>query len=123
MSQGDWWCPQCEVALPPQMVTCHERCDTCGTPVCLAGCGHEAELARLQGADAAWQASEARVVGICQLLGIDYTLEEPERIEGAIARLQAELAALRAALNVAEGQRDNWRQRAMGWIERNTVPE
>ena len=55
----------------------------------------EAELARLQGADAAWQASEARLVGICQLLGIDHALEEPERIEDVVKLLQAELAALR----------------------------
>ena len=48
MENGDWWCPMCQEALSPQRVTAAERCDTCGTPVCTTGCGHEAEIAKLQ---------------------------------------------------------------------------
>lgn len=42
---GDWWCPQCKDALPWNRVTNSERCDTCGTPVHVAG---EGEVARLE---------------------------------------------------------------------------
>ena len=42
---GDWWCPTCKEALPWNRVTFHERCDTCGTPVHVAG---EGEIARLE---------------------------------------------------------------------------
>lgn len=32
-AEGDWWCPECEEALPPSRVTYQERCDTCGSAV------------------------------------------------------------------------------------------
>jgi hypothetical protein len=43
---GDWWCPQCKEALPGIRVTYSERCDTCGTPVTVAGEGDVARLER-----------------------------------------------------------------------------
>lgn len=50
---GDWWCPQCKEALPWNRVTFYERCDTCGTPVTVAG---EGDVARLERELAACQA-------------------------------------------------------------------
>jgi len=44
---GDWWCPTCRVALDWSRVTHDERCDTCGTPVTVAGESLEAEIERL----------------------------------------------------------------------------
>jgi len=42
---GDWWCPSCKVGLEGTRVTYDERCDTCGTPVSVAG---EGDIARLE---------------------------------------------------------------------------
>jgi hypothetical protein len=58
----------------------------------------DAEIERLRGADKAWQASQDRLMGICKLLGVDYTLEELS-IEEAVTTLKANL---RRAIEIAE---------------------
>lgn len=67
--------------------------------------------AALTKADAAWQRAEGRLANICQLLGVDYTCEEPETCEQVIKRQRGELAAMRGALQAQykrEPRREQW---------------
>ncbi len=54
-------------------------------------------IASAEEADKAWQESESRYLRLCNILGIDYTLEEPENVEQAIKRIIRERDAERAA--------------------------
>lgn len=126
MNNGDWWCPECKEALPWQRVTYAERCDTCGTPVCIAGCGHEAELARLNA-----------ILGVYRRLGFyapgesaDTVLDHMQRIaksnlelldkkDTEIARLTAERDALLAVAEAAKwliGEPNACAGGAINWI-------
>jgi len=49
---------------------------------------------RVKDADAAWQSAESRIAHICQLLGVDFTCEEPETCEQVIKRMTRENAEL-----------------------------
>lgn len=66
--QGDWWCPTCKQALSGQRVTSAERCDTCGTPVCVAGTDQEAEWTWLREENGTLRATladrEARIAAL-----------------------------------------------------------
>ena len=88
--QGDWWCPTCKQALSGQRVTSAERCDTCGTPVCVAGTDQEAERTWLR--------------------------EENGTLRATLADREARIAALEGAArevtSVASGRGEYW-ERAM----------
>ena len=89
-----------------------KSCYVCGTKASAVICHDcvkrkEDENARLRAqlasAKNAWQVPEDRIVRLCEILGVEYTLEEPETLEQAAERIVKQLAEAEAKAEKYKG--------------------